>query len=627
MGNRNYRIRSLSLLSCLLLLGVLVLANVVFARVNTRIDLTEEKQFTLSQATSKVLGKLQDPLSIKMFWKDVPSYYDAPKERIVALLDELENETDNLTVQWVDMEDDSAEEEARKLGVNQHIMQAPEGNEIRTTKGYMSLVLETGADRPMVIDGVALQVDTLEYDLMAEIVRRTREDSPVFGVYIRRGAMQERATATQLGYGRITRYLSQIADPSGGTSNRFAPSSHVRDNIDLKRPVPQAVDVLLVLAPDNLSDQEVYHVEQFLLNGGRVILLLDPVHAQAVLGRSQGTIRESGFESWLEHLGVTVERGVVADTANGAVCRLPLRQRMGIELREHPFWLRILESGISPEATALQGLKGFPVFWPSAIALDEDVQQKAGRHATVWLSTSSEGVRRKSITGLLAPSLDFEGASREAIPLAVYIDGPATSFWKGKFKKEEPKDDGAESGEDDKEGIPAFPGGDDEGGEGEGGNKGDGDSDGDDPDNKGDNSSGEDAAKPDEDAKPDEGEKPSEEESAPQQMFDGPPQVNEGRVQLLVMSDAEFAQDQFTSDARSGLAQINGEGGVEAIVSTMLWMAGGDDLMELRTRQPKLRKLDKTEVSTQKTIKYASLFGIPLLLALCGLVVFFLRRN
>ena len=618
MGNRNYRIRSLSLLSCLLVLAVLVLANAVFARVNTRIDLTEEKRFTLSPATRKVLAKLQDPVSIKMFWSDVPSFYDAPKEQITALLDELENESDKLSVLWVDMEDDAAKEEARKLGVNQHIMQAPEGKEIRTTKGYMSLVMESGADRPMVMDGVALQVDQLEYDLMADIVRRTREDTPVFGLVIRRPPVpgQEHAGAAQLGYGRIARYLTKLVDPEAGAS-RFRPSTSVRDNISLERPVPEAVDVLLVLAPDSLGDKAVYHFEQFLLRGGRGILLLDPVHAEAVLGHSGGTIRESGFESWLEHLGVTIERGVVADTANGAVCRLPLRQRRGIELREHPFWIRILASGVNPEATPLKGVSDFPLMWPSAIAVDDAVQQKAGRHVTTWLSTSSLGARRKDITGLLAPEVHFAGATREAIPLAVYVEGPATSLWKGKFKQDK-KDEGApEAGNDPGEALPNFPGG------------GENDRDGDGPD---DGSDKDPAANDDEDPQDPKGDTQeggvaSEEKEAPKQMFDGPPQIDDGRIQLLVVSDAELAQDQFTSDARSGLAQINGEGGVEALVATMMWMAGGDDLMELRTRKASVRTLDKTDVITQKTIKYVSLFGIPLLLALCGLVVFFLRRN
>ena len=42
MQGRNFRVRSLSWASCLLLLLVLVLLNTVFARAATRIDLTEE---------------------------------------------------------------------------------------------------------------------------------------------------------------------------------------------------------------------------------------------------------------------------------------------------------------------------------------------------------------------------------------------------------------------------------------------------------------------------------------------------------------------------------------------------------------------------------------------------------
>ena len=72
----NFRVRSMSWLSCLALLAVLVLLNTVFARSYVRADLTEEDKYTLHPASRKILGGLQDPCSIRVFWDSVPLVAD-----------------------------------------------------------------------------------------------------------------------------------------------------------------------------------------------------------------------------------------------------------------------------------------------------------------------------------------------------------------------------------------------------------------------------------------------------------------------------------------------------------------------------------------------------------------------
>ncbi|MDF1700207.1 MAG: Gldg family protein, partial [Planctomycetota bacterium] len=79
MQGRNFRVRSLSWLSGFLLLAVLVMLNAVLARAATRIDLTEEGLYTLSDGSRKILGELEDPATIKVFWADVPVRFDHTK--------------------------------------------------------------------------------------------------------------------------------------------------------------------------------------------------------------------------------------------------------------------------------------------------------------------------------------------------------------------------------------------------------------------------------------------------------------------------------------------------------------------------------------------------------------------
>ena len=54
--------------------------------------------------------------------------------------------------------------------------------------------------------------------------------------------------------------------------------------MSLDSPASRRVTVLLVPAPKEWSEKQAYHLEQFLLRGGKVLLLLDPVGVRQVFG-------------------------------------------------------------------------------------------------------------------------------------------------------------------------------------------------------------------------------------------------------------------------------------------------------------------------------------------------------
>jgi ABC-type uncharacterized transport system involved in gliding motility auxiliary subunit len=69
-GKRAARYGTLSLVSVLVVLGILVAINYIGSRQNKRWDLTANKQFSLSDQTRSVLQKLDSPLQILVFEKE-----------------------------------------------------------------------------------------------------------------------------------------------------------------------------------------------------------------------------------------------------------------------------------------------------------------------------------------------------------------------------------------------------------------------------------------------------------------------------------------------------------------------------------------------------------------------------
>ena len=631
MEARNFRIRSLSWMSSILLLVVLVLLNAVLARAGSRIDLTEEGIYSLSDGSRAILGKLEDPVSIKVYWYDVPLRFDNSKRYVAALLEEMEDASNGLVKsRWVDMSEDAGKEEASELGVEPYVFSATHGKEVRQAKGYMSLVIEMGDERPRNLDALFLIQDQLEYLIVSTIYQRSRVAPPIVGFVSERPFNPFGGG----GQGEFTEFEALLTRAFGASARTY---------LSLDTPVADDVDVLIVARPRKFKPTQAYNFEQFLLRGGRGIVLLDPVDVENVLGGRGmgGESHESGLEDWLGHLGITAERGTVADF--GAMCRFPRSQT---ELVLYPYWPMVLPENMDDKNPVTRTMADMPLYWPAALSIDEKRQEAEGRKVTILASTTEKGYRRGDITGLAQADERPEGKLLEKVPLIVMIEGPMTSFWIGKpipgTEPEAGSGDGAEPFGDEAAPKDAeTPKRDDEAApkddetpkkDGAGAGSPDGEPAGDAP-------PAEDVPKGDapKDAPPkkDEPKKAGDgDEEADAKEEDGaagPARLEKGDVHLMVLTDADMIS---TVLMRAGITRFNGNVGPMFVVSAAEWLSGSDDLLALRARAMKPRNLDAFSglsndeaENKQSLIKHLNWSVVPLLVLLAGMTIFFVRRS
>jgi ABC-type uncharacterized transport system involved in gliding motility auxiliary subunit len=95
-GKRAARYGTLSLVSVLIVLGILVAINYIGARQNKRWDLTANKQFSLSDQTRNVLQKLDAPLRIRVFADE------AAFQQYKDKLNEYTYASKNVTAEYID---------------------------------------------------------------------------------------------------------------------------------------------------------------------------------------------------------------------------------------------------------------------------------------------------------------------------------------------------------------------------------------------------------------------------------------------------------------------------------------------------------------------------------------------
>ncbi len=623
MQGRNFQIRSLSWLSSALLLIVLVLLNGVFARAGSRVDLTEEGLYTLSDGSRSILGRLKDPVIIKVFWQGVPTRFDHTKRYVASLLEEMDGASDGkVQSSWVDLSEDSGKDEARELGVEQYVFQAEHGDEVRQAKGYMSLVIEMGEEKARNLDVLHNIRDRLEYLIVSTIYQRSRVTTPVIG-FVSNKPFNPFGGGRQPGQFRA---FEQMLSRSFG--------SGARTYLDLDSDVPEDVDVLIIARPRNMTAEQVYRFEQFLLRGGRGIVLEDPVDLDNVLGRAaqQAEPHASGLADWLAHVGVTLERGAVADFKWNS--KFP---RSRTDFVNYAYWPKVLPDFMSDENPVTRATPPMSLYWPSALSIDMPKHEAAGRTATVLATTSPSGYRRSDITGLAQADETADGKLLEEVPLIAVVEGPLTSFWLGKPVPgstppelppgDEPKDaepkgaepqDAEPKDEDAKEEAPKKAEGSPDGapsGSPDGAPSGS-------PDGPAPKGSDPKEAPKKAAPKPDDGDG---DEEADAEEAKGPARLEQGDIRLLIMGDADMIDDRLVG---AWVTQaVNGNVGPSFVVSAAEWMSGSDELLALRSRAMNPRNLDKMEPGKRDFLKHLNLFLVPLLVILMGLTMFFVRRT
>jgi ABC-type uncharacterized transport system involved in gliding motility auxiliary subunit len=232
-SGRNARFGTLAAASVAVVLAILVAINYIAERRHKRWDLTESKQFSLSDQTRKILGGLQKPVQVKVFSRSEDF------ERFRDRLDQYTYASNQVKVEYVDVE--------RKPAIaNQY-----------ETQSIGTVVVE--------YDGRVERVTSdSEQEITNAIVKAT--SGKQHKVYFVEGHGERSPDG-----GENTGY-SQIA--SGLSSENF---THEKLVLAQNRDVPDDASVLVVAGPKtDFFPAEIEMLKRYLAKGGKLFLMIDP---------------------------------------------------------------------------------------------------------------------------------------------------------------------------------------------------------------------------------------------------------------------------------------------------------------------------------------------------------------
>jgi len=221
---------------------------------------------------------------------------------------------------------------------------------------------------------------------------------------------------------------------------------HLTANLGLKKTdldrgtVPEDADLLLVAGPESLDENQIFAIDQFLMQGGTVILAASPYHldmsGSAIGARSQ----ETGLEAWLAHQGLELEPTLVLDRQSTPFPIPVQRQVAGFVVEEiqsipYPYFPDIRDDGMDQETGITSGLGQLTLNWASPLKIDPE--QNRDRRVVELLKSSAGSWTNASKD--IQPDFDAHGPlgfavgdDRGSKPLAVAVQGRFGSFFAGK---------------------------------------------------------------------------------------------------------------------------------------------------------------------------------------------------
>jgi ABC-type uncharacterized transport system involved in gliding motility auxiliary subunit len=399
---------------------ILVLLNFVLGAVRGRIDLTQGKLYTLSEGTRAVLGKLESPVKIRLYFSqnEVPLPIKAYGRRVEDLLAEFRQAgRGKVTVEKLDPQPDSdAEDSATLEGVEAQV--TPSGE-----KFYLGASISY-TDQKLALPALAPDREPLlEYDLVRAIARAVTQAKPVIGVM---------SALPVFGMPPSPMTGGQPMEPQVFIGELRRDYTVKRVSLDAER-IDDEIKLLLVIHPRGIGERAQYALDQFVLRGGKLIAFLDPsayFDQMGQMGGMGGGGTPSSLDKLLKAWGLAFDSGKVV---------LDMRYLTGAGPRSLPTLLSLNDNAFSPDdiATARLGSLLMPF---AGVFTGKPVE---GLNETVLIKTSAYSQLVDSFAATTQGEAAVRGfkPSGTELPLAVRLTGKfKTAFPEGRPTPEDKGD-------------------------------------------------------------------------------------------------------------------------------------------------------------------------------------------
>ena len=294
MENKRKNIKRNEILTLVITLLIIVLINIIGSFIYTRFDLTSEKRYTLSNTSKEILRNLDDYVYFRVYLEgEFPAGFKKLRKETKEMLDEFRAYSKFIDYEFInpsESNDQAERQETYKIlwqsGLNYYT------ETVQTNTGMQQIMIWPGIimsyrESEMAIDLLSGQsgqsqetvlnnsAQDLEYKLISAIKEISTNIKPTIAFVDGHGELAD------LEVYDIANTLSKKYIIKRATLNEQLNSLMKRDfNSDSSIVVKPAYDAIIIAKPtEPFSEKDKFILDQYIMYGGKVMWLLDPVSA------------------------------------------------------------------------------------------------------------------------------------------------------------------------------------------------------------------------------------------------------------------------------------------------------------------------------------------------------------
>ncbi|SNT34959.1 gliding-associated putative ABC transporter substrate-binding component GldG [Ekhidna lutea] len=327
------------IIQLLVIIAIVVVGNILSNQLYLRLDFTEDKRYTLSDATREVLEDLEDVITVTAYFsEDLPPQLLSNRKDFEDMLIEYEQRSGgNVVYEFVNPnKDQTKEQEVQQKGIGPIMINVRENDRVEQMRAYMGAVLQMGDKKeiiPLIQPGAAM-----EYELTTSVKKLSISDKPKI--------------ALLQGHGEVG--LSTIPQLRQQLNVLYNVENYTISEGEI---IPSYYRAVIIAAPNDTIPQSHFNkLDNYLSSGGNIFVAYSNVQGDLQQGMLT-TSPDIGLVKWLEDKGIKLGSDFVIDAECATIT---VTQRQGYftinSQKEFPFFPRVTNFADHPMTKGLDEL-------------------------------------------------------------------------------------------------------------------------------------------------------------------------------------------------------------------------------------------------------------------------------
>jgi len=334
MKTTTNKIRNHYLVQLLIVISLIIIVNIISSYIFTRIDLTSEKRYTLSESTQELLTSVDDIVYFRVFLDgEFPAGFKRLKRETKELLDEFRAYNKNIEYDFINPS--SSDNDKERNDTYQLLMEQglnPTNLQVKTKGGMEQQVIFPGAlvsykNNELPVELLDAQfnlppeaalnnsIQNLEFKFSTTIKRLINNVKPKITFIEGHGELNDQETyditiALQKDYvvdrininGKINSLVSRV----------------LVDSVENIFEINPTYAAIIIASPDSIfSQKDKFIIDQYIMYGGKILWLIDPVFASMdSIQQQENTVavkKKLDIQTQLFNYGARLNNNLVLD--------------------------------------------------------------------------------------------------------------------------------------------------------------------------------------------------------------------------------------------------------------------------------------------------------------------------